>query len=44
MQLFVDSFEIVIASSDILFDGIVAYFRFNNNFVSGMSIHDMAQC
>jgi hypothetical protein len=40
----VDSFEIVIASSDILFDKIAVYFRFRRSLNSGMSIRDMAQC
>ena len=40
----VDSFEIVIASSDILFDGIVANFRFRRSLNSGMSTRDMAKC
>jgi hypothetical protein len=40
----VDSFEIVIASSDILFDKIAANFRFRRSLDSGMSTRDMAQC
>ena len=40
----VDGFEIVIASSDILFCKIAANFRFRRSLSSGMSICDMAQC